>query len=87
MSPANWGISQDCTSAQNPSFESQVTVVESLILNSVMAADVIAPPGEQPAKHTESVPVAVASVDLHVSVPRLTGVCWYAPPKGPLHLH
>ena len=64
-----------------------VTVVESLILNSVMAADVIAPPGEQPAKHTDSVPLAVASVDLHVSVPRLTGVCWYAPPKGPLHLH
>ena len=50
MSPANCGISQDCTSAQNPSFESQVTVVESLILNSVMAADVIAPPGEQPVK-------------------------------------
>ena len=52
-----------------------MTVVESLILNSVMAADVIAPPGEQPAKHTESVPLAVASVDLHVSVPRFTGVC------------
>ena len=75
MSPANCGISQDCTSAQNPSFESHlcdetpstrrlrdgvaldegasrtprphVTVVESLILNSVMAADVIAPPGER----------------------------------------
>ena len=75
MSPANCGISQDWTSAQKPSFESQVTLVESLILNSVIAADVIAPPGEQPAKHTESVPLAVASVDLHVSVPRLTGVC------------
>ena len=75
MSPANCGISQDWTSAQKPSFESQVTLVESLILNSVMAADVIAPPGEQPAKHTDSVPVAFASVDLHVSVPRLTGVC------------
>ena len=43
MSPANCGISQDWTSAQNPSLESHVTVVESLILNSVMAADVIAP--------------------------------------------
>ena len=50
--------------------------------NSVMAAEVrAASTEEQPAKHAASVPVPVASVDLRVSVPRLTGF-WVKDPAG-----